>query len=96
MILIRTTYETVTPESAECGDAADRGWVDQEGTEYELAEAISKLEGCEPSSSMFHVGVWYTQADGETDFRTGAETRESYHVEASETEQRAIFDAITK
>ncbi len=29
--VIRTTYEIVTPESADYGDAAERGWEDEEG-----------------------------------------------------------------
>ena len=28
---IRITYQTVTPESAEIGDFADTGWIDEEG-----------------------------------------------------------------
>lgn len=30
------TYEVVTPESAEHGDVAERGFVDADGTEYEM------------------------------------------------------------
>lgn len=33
---IATSYSTVTPESAEEGDFADRGWVDEEGDAIEV------------------------------------------------------------
>lgn len=55
--LIRTTYEVVTEESAAEGEAEERGWIDEDGTEFTVTEAIEKLEGCEPSSSAFHPGV---------------------------------------
>jgi hypothetical protein len=33
---IATAYTTITPESAEAGDHADRGWVDQDGDDIEV------------------------------------------------------------
>lgn len=96
MGLIRTTYDIVTPESAEDGDFAETGWVDKEGTEYSVADAIRKLEGCEPSSTSFHEGVWYTQSDGNTNYVTGAETRESYHLKGfTKQQEQRIYDAIS-
>lgn len=83
MGLIRTTFEVVTPESAEEGDAAERGWVDETGERHTVAGAIRELEGCEASSSAFHPGIWYTEAEGTTDYETGAVTTRSYHLVAS-------------
>jgi hypothetical protein len=101
--LIRTTYEIVTPESAEQGDAAERGFEDEDGTAYTEAEAIDKLRGCEPSRSAFSVGpngephVWYTEADGSIDYSDGSERRESFHLVGFPAEvQRRIFEAVTK
>ena len=42
---IATAYQTVTPESAEEGDVADRGWEDQDGdpievSSYDIEEAV--------------------------------------------------------
>jgi hypothetical protein len=94
---IAVTYEIVTPESAEEGDAAERGWEDEQGAEYTLSEAIEKLRGLEPSSTAFHPGVWYSDCDGDTDYRTGEVKYLSYHlVDFSVEDQRAIFDAVTK
>lgn len=97
MGLIRVTYETITPESAEQGDFADHGWIDEAGTKYSVAEVIALVAGCEPSSSHFHRGVWYTQADGDTDYSTGEETRRSYHLSGfSEASERRIFRAVVR
>jgi hypothetical protein len=94
---VRITYEVVTPESAEEGDAAERGWIDEDGTDYTVEDAIQLLQGKEPSSSHFHPGVWYSDIDGDVDLRTGAETRQSYHLDGfSEDEQRAIFDGVRR
>ena len=41
--LIRITFATITPESAEQGDAADRGWVDENGFDAELDD-IDRLD----------------------------------------------------
>lgn len=98
MGIIRTTYEIITPESAEEGDAAERGWSDEEGTECTVEEAIHffALKSVEPSSSEFHTGIWFMDAEGDTNFQTGAETRESYHLDGfTVEEEREIYDAIT-
>lgn len=93
---IKVTYEVITPESAEDGDVAERGWDDEEGTPHTLREAVKLMRGCEPSSSEFHVGVWYT-AEGDTDYRTGAERRQSFHLvneEWPEVMQRAVWEGV--
>ena len=73
------TYEIVTPESAEHGDAAERGycapggWHFDEPTPLTLSEAASII-GCVEDS-----GSWFTETDGRQDYRTGAEERRSLH-----------------
>jgi len=97
--IIRTAYAIITPESAEQGDYAEQGWLDEDGTEYTFREAVKLLRGlydwgfC-PSSSRFHLGVWYLTYP-ETDFCTGAETSKSYFVDASERFQRRLFAVVT-
>jgi len=93
---IRITYEIVTPESAEDGEAAEQGWEDEDGSEYTFREAVKLLEGKEPSSSWFHRGIWYTDHDSDIDYATGAETRQSYHVTASDSFQRRLYAVVTK
>ena len=103
MGLIRTTFELITPESATEGDVAEHGWIDEKGTEYTVHEAISFLRGREPSSSRFHHGVWYTDADPDINYRTGDEVRQSYHLVTTGkrgrftlAQERAIYEAVTR
>ena len=108
---IVTTFEIVTPESAELGDVAETGWEDEEGVEIspddadtdigetvvDVAVRFLKNNGGElPSSSQFHPGMWYSQPDSQIDYRTGAEKRLSFHlVDFSEQEQRDVFERMT-
>jgi hypothetical protein len=78
---IDVAYEIVTPESAEYGDAEDRGWEEQnismEPDRYDKEDGISAVDKAadfiiphgpvEPSSSEFHQGIWYTTIDPEQD-----------------------------
>lgn len=109
MRAIRTSYTTVTPESAEAGDFAECGMLDEVGTPMEPDDddtedglsasdvAIRFLQNrgaCNPSSSGFHVGVWYSD-EGDTDFRTGEEETHSYHlVGFTPEEERAIYEGM--
>ena len=81
------TYEIVTPESAEDGDVAESGLLAHGVT---LAEAISEMGGLPldlaASSSYAHPRVWFEERDGDTDFRTGAETRRALHLPEGITE----------
>ena len=95
---ISTTYEIITEESAAEGDVAESGFADEEGTEYDVGEAISLLEGCEPSASFFHVGIWYTMY-GEQDSHTGEYENVSYHLVKgtwTEEEERRIYEGVTR
>ncbi|HEY6565142.1 MAG TPA: hypothetical protein VIY86_11630 [Pirellulaceae bacterium] len=109
---IKISYEIVTPESAAEGCAAESGWKDENGIEIDPAdyadddatelEAVARLavgwisRAVEPSSTVFHRGIWYTDADGAINFRTGAEERNSYHLDGfSEVEELRIFQLIT-
>ena len=83
MINIRETYQIITPESAECGDVAESGWIDEEGTPYTFSELVELLKGCEPSSSEPYPGMWATDyefGNGTTAyFERGEEETRSYH-----------------
>ena len=95
--LIRTTYEIVTPESAEEGDADERGWIDEDGEEYSVKEAAEFLIGTEPSSSFFHSGIWYTHYGYDTDFETGGEESRSYHLtKFSPEDEKLIYESVQK
>lgn len=113
--LIRKTFEIVTPESAAQGDAADRGWEDEQGYPIEPDEIDIEEYGDESAAAVAlavkHIGkcveasdypkcslgrTWYTSADGDTDYHTGAETRYSWFlVGFSDEEQLAIYSELT-
>jgi hypothetical protein len=95
-ITVRETYEIITPESAEEGEAEESGWIDEEGTEHTFAEVEQMLSGAEPSSSSFHEGIWYTVYDYSTDFKTGADESRSYHLDKKTPVevQEKLFKAV--
>lgn len=105
---VRVTYEVVTPESAEYGDVAERGWVDDDGTDWgydpederTLAEQVARYIGSpvEPSCYPHWVpGTWYTDADGSINYTTGAERRQSYHLGGmTRDEQQDVYRLLTK
>ncbi len=113
--LICTTYDIVTPESASHGDVDSSGWIDETGLAfepdpYDIAEGVTRADLAleylreqgylEPSSSAFHVDVWYTvygynQGTREY-YETGAEESRSYHLDGfTEAEQASIYEGIT-
>jgi hypothetical protein len=71
----RVTYETVTAESAEQGDCADRGWLSWNGCpcdEYhescwDLRDLTDKLAGCYAEGDGDTVPRWVT-LDPQSDF----------------------------
>lgn len=66
-----------------------------------VSEVVSMIEEQlgtrpEPSSSHFHPGVWYTQVDGDQDYRTGEVTYKSAHLKGFTPREEAwIFTALT-
>jgi hypothetical protein len=98
MGIIRTTYETITQESAEDGEVADSGWIDEEGESMGPADAIRFLRGngaIHASSSRFHPGVWYS-TDAEQDYCTDEWETRSYHLSRfTLNQQRRIWEAVT-
>ena len=97
MGLIRTSFEVVTEESAAEGDAAERGWVDEDGEVLGVTAAIEWLRSkgpLEPSSSQFHKGIWYS-GPSEQDMHTGEWYQEAYHLAGyTEAQQRRIYSAL--
>lgn len=107
---IRTTFQTVTPESAENGDFSEQGWEDQEGVsmvpdEYDVEDGITAVNkavdflfdkgGTEPSSSQFSPNTWYSTPDADHDYSTGEDTYYSFHlVGFTPEEEKEIFDTI--
>ena len=95
MPIIVTTYEIITEESAADGEAEERGFSDPIDN-VTVVEACVLLHGCEPSSSQFHVGIWYTMY-GEMDIFSGKTENVSYHLDSqewTEEQQRAIYKSV--
>lgn len=76
------TYEVVTPESAEDGDTAERGFVVED---VSLRDALDEFDcgAIEPSSWPVDFNwqhTWYTERDGRIDYLTGAVETRSFHL----------------
>lgn len=107
---IVVTYDRMTPESAAAGDFSESGWVDEEGWPCELddmdretgltleekAVAFMQSEGyTDPSSSHFHLGLWYSTYWFDYDPSTGEEERRSCFLKGfREDEERKIFELM--
>lgn len=83
----RVTYEVVTPESAEHGDAESRGYV-QPG-EWRTDDAGDAGMTLREAKRLAHpqedCGRWWCEVDGRTDYRTGAVETRSIHPPANIT-----------
>ena len=77
MAAFNVTYETITPESAEHGDAADRGFT-REGVS--LAEALAAIGfGRRDRGGFEDNDRWFSTADPDRDYREGSETYYAIH-----------------
>lgn len=91
---MRITYEVITPESAEHGDAEERGFIEPKfKLRVPVEEALDESKW--PAGSldwtlreaelflgrrgMEDSGTWFNSCDPERDFQTGAETFYSLH-----------------
>lgn len=94
MPVITTTFQIITPESAEAGDYEETGFIDEEGhdctpdeydaeegkTEVDLAvEFISEQGPVEASDSQGGPRTWYTQTDPAHDRAFFEQGREETH-----------------
>lgn len=90
--VITSTYETWDEESLEAGETDDKGWLDEEGESMEIepeyddedetvitktVSYLKKKGAIHPSSS--HGARWYS-TEGDTNYRSGEQTIESYHL----------------
>lgn len=104
MHLIKITYETITPESAEEGDVADSGWIDEEGVDMEpdeidLDEGLDVIDktveflrdhNAEPSEMGRGAAPrWWTAYEVDVDYATGEVENHSFHLHGYSDEERA-------
>lgn len=81
------SFETVTPESAETGDAAERGMI-ADGLTLRDALQLCQQGACEPNSTPLRPGGrvrWITFHEFGSDWRTGATESRSLHIPPSVT-----------
>ena len=95
MLLIHRTFETVTPESAEEGEAASHGYIalDEPVTFREL---VRMLKGGEPSCMPAHgdVRTWVTHYDcaqGRAYFEKGETRNESVFYSVNNPQRNAKY-----
>lgn len=93
--LIKTTYQVVSPESAEQGDYADQGWENEEGVSMipdkwddddvtavdKAVDFLNRKGATEPSVSPgFIVGISYTTIDSDVNYETDEDTYYTCHL----------------
>ncbi len=96
---IKITYDIVTHESAALGDFAETGWINKKGITFdsiqECAEYLVDQGPFEPSSSLFHKGIYYTQADPDIDLHTGDQERYTFHCyNMSEKQELELYTRL--
>jgi hypothetical protein len=82
-IKITTTYQIVSPESAEIGDVEEQGWYDEEGetfeTPQEAVEFLTDNYAVHPSDYPSNSAKsWSTE--GDPDFITGNQKYYAFHI----------------
>ena len=87
--MFSVTYDVVTPESAEDGDNAETGFVLSGNWRVSIEAAMADVDGnykmtlrdavSLTGDYLADAGSWFEQMDGDTDYRTGAETRYALH-----------------
>lgn len=109
---IKISYDIITPESAEEGDFAETGWIDEDGVEIELdeydeeegtdladkaAEFLLEEGADEPSSVPWSRGTWYTAHEYREDFATGEVENRSYHLYGfADAEEKEIYRLVKR
>lgn len=105
--LIRVSYETWDEEALEAGETDDKGWENEEGTDFskdvdetpakDAAKYLKEEGATNPSNGSFSKGTYYSD-DGDKDIKSGDTTIKSYHLagEWTEDEEKEIFNIITK
>lgn len=81
---ISKTYEVITPESAEHGEAADHGFV-YEGYEMTVddlwAEMGPHVEASEWPLNKVTKHTWFTEVDPDRDYSDCSDTYHSWHID---------------
>lgn len=92
MILFNVTYDMVTPESAEHGDSAERGFIDCHGQQHDMEDRHGHVAGAIKAMMAMRLrdavalvgctedsGSWFSETDGRQDYRTGTYEYRALH-----------------
>lgn len=84
------TYETVSPESAEHGEAEASGYLHEGLTFREAMDALRWARGCYVEADSSHINArfpprWFTFYEAEHDIASGEVTHLSLHIPANIT-----------
>jgi len=100
--IVNKTYEIVTPESAEEGEAEERGF-DYEDRRYDtlrdlLEDHDNRESWVEWSSSHVSGSGEWLNSEGEQDYKTGSYTNHGLHIKRSDGKplSKREVDAISK
>ncbi len=78
------TYEVITPESAEVGDAAERGYL-VDPTQYQLGDLREILSNAQSygivGTTRNNLTGWFCSINPQRDHRDGSETYYSLHFD---------------
>jgi hypothetical protein len=86
-MLFSITYEKITPESAEDGEAAERGFLYEELTFREAMDALRWSRGAYVEADSYPVKSprWFTFYNTDENYATGEVTNLSLHLPKSLT-----------
>lgn len=76
------TFEVITPESAEDGEVAESGFLEEGLTLRDAIEALRWDRGCYVDSNSYPVTAprWFTFYETDHDYATGAVTNKALHL----------------
>ena len=94
--VIRTSYASITPESAEEGDFADTGWVDEKGRdcepdEFDREEGLDRVDLAvkmlQDEGGFRYLDANLYEGDPDLDYGTGTETTITFHLDGFSEEE---------
>lgn len=89
------TYDVITPESAEDGDSADRGFASPGGWRHDDRALMTLREALSVAGGPFEdSGSWWSTIDADTDYRTGEDTFYAIHPPQNVT--RASYARVSR
>jgi hypothetical protein len=99
--MLDVTYEIVTSESAEYGEAAESGFEDEDiefDSLYEMIEYMLDNGAIHPSSSSAGANTWFS-TEPELDYSSGEDKTLSFHIKRNSldrNEYKIVFDSIKR